>query len=261
MEVIVFIKQVPSNDNLRVDREKGTLIREGVPSIMNPPDKNAVEEAIKLKEKFGGNVTVVTMGLPQSKEILTESIAMGADQGILVSDRPFGGSDTLATATILAAAVKKIGKFDVILCGMESSDGATGQIPSKLAEILDVPALTCADFLEISKDTAIITRINGSFKEKIQCTLPFVCSVVTRINTPRTPTYKDKKNAKESVIIEFSNKELNLNEADIGANGSPTKVAGSYLAPERKKGIIISGLDEKDAGKNLIRELLSEKII
>ncbi|MDR3258135.1 MAG: electron transfer flavoprotein subunit beta/FixA family protein [Fusobacteriaceae bacterium] len=261
MEVIVFIKQVPSNENLKVDREKGMLVREGVPSIMNTPDKNAVEEAIKLKEKFGGNVTVVTMGLPQAKEILSEAIAMGADQGILVSDRSFGGSDTLATATILAGAAKKIGKFDVILCGMEASDGATGQIPSKLAEILDIPALTCAEFLEITKDTATIIRTNESFKEKIQCKLPLVCSVSTKINIPRIPSEEDRKNAEKSVFLEFSNKELNLNEADIGANGSPTKVAGSYLTPERKKGIIIKGSDEKDAGKKLIIELLSEKII
>ncbi|MDR1834757.1 MAG: electron transfer flavoprotein subunit beta/FixA family protein, partial [Fusobacteriaceae bacterium] len=196
MNILVFVKQVPENDKITIDREKGTLVREGVPSIMNIPDKNAVEEALRLKEKNGGTVTLVTMGLPQAKDILTEGIAMGAEAGVLLTDRAFGGADTLATARVLAGAARYLGEFDLIFCGVQSSDGSTGQIASKVAEILGLPALTAADAMTVDGNEVLITRRNGLRCEKIKSALPLVCSVTTKINEPRQPGMKDRIAAK-----------------------------------------------------------------
>ncbi|HKL42959.1 MAG TPA: electron transfer flavoprotein subunit beta/FixA family protein, partial [Clostridia bacterium] len=138
MNIIVCIKQVPNTNEVKIDPKKGTLIREGVPSIINPEDKHGLEEAIRLKEKVGGKVTVLTMGPPQAKVALKEALAMGADEAILVSDRAFAGSDTLATSYVLSKAIEKIGVFDIIFCGRQAIDGDTAQVGPQIAENLQI---------------------------------------------------------------------------------------------------------------------------
>ena len=163
MEIVCLIKQVPDTTDVKIDPKTGTLIREGVPSIINPDDKNALEEALVLKERFGGKVTVVSMGPPQAEEALREAYAMGADDCILLCDRAFAGADTLATSYTLATAVKNIGKFDIVVCGRQAIDGDTAQIGPQVAEILGLPQITYVKNLEIDgkKVTAHRTLEDG----------------------------------------------------------------------------------------------------
>ncbi|MDR1832306.1 MAG: electron transfer flavoprotein subunit beta/FixA family protein [Fusobacteriaceae bacterium] len=261
MTIFVFIKQVPENNKITIDRTTGNLVREGVPAVMNAPDRNAVELAVSLKERLGGTVTLFTMGLPQAKDILTEGIAMGADRGILLTDRAFGGADTLATAEVLAGAARHYGPFDLILCGSQSSDGSTGQIAAKLAELLDLPALTFADGFSLTENTVVIKRRIGLFTETVESTLPLVASLTTKVNEPREAGTAAKFKAKKVLLEEVGNALLQLQPERIGAAGSPTKVAGSFATPERKKGISIKGANAREMGQNLVRELLAEKLI
>ena len=138
MKIVVCIKQVPDTNEVKINQETGTLIRDGVKSIMNPDDKNALESALQLKDKYGASVSVLSMGPPQAKEILREALSMGADEVFLISDRKFGGSDTWATATIIASAIEKVGDYDIILCGRQAIDGDTAQVGPEIAEFLDI---------------------------------------------------------------------------------------------------------------------------
>src|SRR6056297_2306180 len=149
MNIVVCVKQVPDTNEVKIDEEKGTLIREGVESIINPEDRIAVEEAVRLKEKFGGKVTVISMGPPQAKNALLEAYAMGADECILLSDRAFAGSDTWATSYTLAQGIKQAGKFDLIFCGRQAIDGDTAQVGPQIAEKLGIPQITYVKGLEI----------------------------------------------------------------------------------------------------------------
>ncbi|MBU2699573.1 electron transfer flavoprotein alpha/beta subunit, partial [Sporomusaceae bacterium BoRhaA] len=150
MEMVVCVKQVPDTTEVKIDPVTNTLVRQGVPSIVNPFDKNALEAALQLKEKNGGKVTVVSMGPPQAKDALKECLAMGADEAYLVSDRAFGGADTLATSYTLAAALKKLGKFDLILCGKQAIDGDTAQVGPEMAEHLGIAQITCCSKFEVT---------------------------------------------------------------------------------------------------------------
>lgn len=150
MNIIVCIKQVPNTNEVKINQETGTLIREGVESIINPDDKNAIEEALSLKAQTGGTVTIVSMGPPQAKGALKEALAMGADEAYLLSDRAFGGSDTWATATIIAAALEKIGNYDIVFCGRQAIDGDTAQVGPEIAEFLNIPQITYAKNVTVS---------------------------------------------------------------------------------------------------------------
>ncbi|MDF2634543.1 MAG: Electron transfer flavoprotein alpha/beta-subunit, partial [Pelosinus sp.] len=158
MEVLVCIKQVPDTAEVKIDPVTNTLIRQGVPSIVNPFDKNALEAALQLKDKHGGKVTVISMGPPQAKDALKECLAMGADRAILVSDRAFGGSDTLATSYTLAAAIRKIGTYDIIFCGKQAIDGDTAQVGPEIAEHLEIAQITYVAKIEVDGDTVSVER-------------------------------------------------------------------------------------------------------
>jgi len=159
MKIIVTVKQVPDNTQLKIYPKTNSLVREGAPSILNPEDRNAVETALMLKEKYDGTVTALTMGPPQAEEVLEEIIAMGVDDGILLSDRAFAGSDTLITAFTLSRAVMKIGKFDLIICGRQAIDGDTAQVGPQLAGFLDLPQVTYLEDILIDKEDALIKRV------------------------------------------------------------------------------------------------------
>ena len=191
MNIIVCIKQVPNTTDVKIDPVKNTLIREGVESIINPFDMYAIEEAVRLKERFGGKVTVISMGPPQAEAALKEAISIGCDEAILISDRKFAGSDTWATSYTLSCAIKKIGVFDIILCGKQASDGDTAQVGPGISTHLNIPQVTYVKKIEEIKDNkARVERMTEEGYDIVETPIPCLFTVVKEINTPRLPSLK-----------------------------------------------------------------------
>ncbi len=242
MNIIICIKQVPETTEVRINPETNTLIREGVKSIINPFDMYAIEEGVRLKEKFGGKVTVVTMGPPQADVALREAISLGADEGILICDRAFAGSDTWATSYTLSGAIRKIGQFDLILCGKQASDGDTAQVGPGISTHLNIPQVTYVKKIEEIKDKSMrVERMMEEGFEIIETPLPALLTVVKEINEPRLPSLKGMMRAKQAKITLWTQKELNLDPQQIGLCGSPTQVVKIFTPPARKGGEIIKG--------------------
>ena len=242
MNIIVCIKQVPDTANVKIDPETNTLIREGVESIINPFDMYAIEEAVKTKEKMGGKVTAVTMGPPQAEAALREAISMGVDEATLVSDRAFAGSDTWATSYTLAAAIKKLGKFDIIFCGKQAADGDTAQVGPGISMHLDIPQVTYVKKIEELKEgSARVERMTEEGYEVVDTPLPVLFTVVKEINEPRIPSLKGKMRAKKAEIKVLAAKDLDTNEKFLGLNGSPTQVVKIFTPPPREGGQMLSG--------------------
>ncbi len=261
MNIIVCIKQVPNTNEVKIDPKKGTLIREGVPSIINPEDKHGLEEALRLKEKVGGKVTVLTMGPPQAEVALKEALAMGADEAILVSDRAFAGSDTLATSYVLSKAIEKIGDFDIIFCGRQAIDGDTAQVGPQIAENLGISQVTYATKFEMKGDLIEIRRALEDGYSVIETKLPVLVTVLEKINKPRYPSIKGVVNAfSKSEIKVFSANDLSLDEDRLGLDGSPTKVMKSFVPTHEKMGEILDGTPEEKVSK-LINILKDVKIV
>ncbi|MFC1508541.1 electron transfer flavoprotein subunit beta/FixA family protein [Candidatus Omnitrophota bacterium] len=264
MNIIVCIKQVPDTTEVRIDPETNTLVRSGVACIINPFDMYAIEEGIRLKEKFGGKVIVITMGPPQAEEALKESIALGVDEAILVSDRAFAGSDTWATSYTLTRAIHKIGNSDLIICGKQAIDGDTEQVGPGISAHLDIPQITYVKKIEevsISGDNKKIKaeRMTEEGFEIIESPLPCVITVVKEINEPRLPSLKGKMRAKKAEIKKWGAKDLDVDPALIGLNGSPTKVVRIFTPPPRKGGQILKG-DPKEISEKLVG-LLKEDVL
>src|SRR3989338_5448279 len=236
MNIIVCIKQVPDTAEVRINPETNTLVREGVPSIVNPFDENAVEAALKLKETHGGKITVITMGPPQAAEALKICIAMGADEVFLVSDRAFAGSDTWATSYTLSRAIKKIGDFDLILCGKQAIDGDTAQVGPGIAEWLGIPQVTFAIKIEISNKIARVERLLEENNEVVTCPLPAVITVVKQINEPRLPSLKGMMRAKKAEVKTLSAQAIGAKEKNTGLKGSPTQVVKIFTPPPKGNG-------------------------
>ncbi|HEY3423876.1 MAG TPA: electron transfer flavoprotein subunit beta/FixA family protein, partial [Negativicutes bacterium] len=190
MEIVVCVKQVPDTTEVKIDPQTNTLIRQGVPSIVNPFDKNAVEAALQLREKHGGKVTIISMGPPQTKDALKECLAMGADEAILMSDRAFGGADTLATSHTLAAGIRKLGQVDMIICGKQAIDGDTAQVGPEIAEHLNIPQVTYVAKVEVEGNVVRVEREQEDGYEIIETSTPVLLTVVKSINEPRYPTVK-----------------------------------------------------------------------
>lgn len=262
MDIIVCIKQVPDTAEVKINPETNTLIREGVPSIVNPFDENAVEAALQLKEKHGGKVTVLTMGPPQAAEALKTTVAMGADEVVLVSDRAFAGSDTWATSYTLSQAIKKIGKYDLILCGKQAIDGDTAQVGPGIAEWLDIPQVTFAVKIEAdpAAKKAKVERMLEEVNEIVEVPLPCVVTAVKQMNTPRLPSLKGLMRAKKAEIKTLTAKDIEADPANLGLNGSPTSVVKIFTPPAKGGGAILSGETEEIAN-NLIGKLKDRKLI
>jgi electron transfer flavoprotein beta subunit len=242
MNIIVCIKQVPNTADVKIDPKTNTLIREGVESIINPFDTYAIEEAVRLKEKFGGNATVISMGPPQAEAALREAISLGCDEAILISDRAFAGSDTWATSYTLSQAIKKIGAFDLILCGKQASDGDTAQVGPGIATHLDIPQITYVKKIEEIKDArARVERLVEEGYEVVETSMPCLFTVVKEINTPRLPSLKGKMRAKSAQVIKWGAGDLNCDPKQIGLDGSPTKVVRIFNPPPRKGGVKLTG--------------------
>jgi electron transfer flavoprotein beta subunit len=242
MRYIVCVKQVPETTDVRINPETNTLMREGVVSIINPFDMYAIEEALRLKAKTGGTVTVISMGPPQAEAAIREAIAMGADDGILVSDRAFAGSDTWATSYTLAMAIRKIGDFSVVLCGKQASDGDTAQVGPGIAVHLDLPQITYVRKIEEIDDKKIVAeRLMENGYEVIEAPLPCVLTVIKEINEPRLPSLKGKMASKKAVIPTWKAADLNCDPKGIGLEGSPTKVVKIFTPPPRSGGQMLKG--------------------
>jgi electron transfer flavoprotein beta subunit len=248
MKIVVCIKQVPDTKDVRIDPETGTLIREGVPSIVNPFDLYAIETALQLKEKLGGGVTAISMGPPQAVEALREVISMGVDEGILISDRAFAGSDTLATSYALSKAIEKIGDVDLIITGKQAIDGDTAQVGPGIAVNMERPFVAFLGKIEDATDKTIrAARLMENGHDIIEVDLPAVISVVKEIGEPRLPTIRGKMRARKWDATRWTAKDLDLDEARCGLSGSPTQVAKIFTPKVRKKGEMIEAESAKEA--------------
>lgn len=228
MDIIVCIKQVPDVTEVSWDPQTGSLIRKGVPSIINPNDKNAIEAALQLKEAHGGEVIVLSMGPSQVEEALREALGMGADRAIQLTDKQFAGSDTWATSYTLGLAIKKIANWDLILCGKEAIDGMTAQVGPQLAEFLNIPQLTYAVDIELAENRVRIKQKLGDLRRLLEAPLPALITVEKEINIPRVAPMDTIIEAYSKEIAIWNPEDLNGDEANFGLKGSPTKLRKVY---------------------------------
>lgn len=249
MNLVVCIKQVPETTEVRVDPKTNALIREGIKSIVNPVDENAIEAALQLRDQHGGEVTVITMGPPQAEEALRQALAMGADEAILLSDPASRGSDTLATSYALALMVRKIGDVDLILCGKQAIDGDTGQVGPGLAERLGLPQVTFAIGLELADGKLRARRVLDDFFEVVEAKLPAVVTVVKQINDPRHPSMKNVLKAKRAEIAKWTLADLDADPKQAGFDGSPTQVTRVWPPEKRGGGKRLEGETDEVVGE------------
>lgn len=261
MKIIVCIKQVPESASVKIDPNTHTLIRQGIKSIINPFDMNAIEAALQLKESQSGQVVVISMGPPQAEEALREAISLGVDEAILLSDRAFAGADTLATSYTLSMGIKKIGKFDMIICGKQAIDGDTAQVGPELAEILNIPQVCWVKkIVEIKNQTIVVERALEDGYEVVETQLPALLTVVKEINEPRLPSLRGKLNAKKKEISIWGAQKLGISPDEVGLAGSATQVIRTFTPPPRKDRKILQG-EVKDVLKELVCELKQRKIV
>ncbi|MBM3132788.1 MAG: electron transfer flavoprotein subunit beta/FixA family protein [Chloroflexi bacterium] len=261
MNIVVSIKQVPNTTEVKINKETNTLVREGVQSIINPFDTYAIEEGVRLKERFGGKVTVITMGPPQAEAALKESIELGADEGILISDRAFAGSDTLSTSYVLSKAIAKIGEFDLVITGKQTMDGDTGQVGPGIAERLGVPFVAYVSKVEeIKNGTMRAARMIDEGHERVEAPLPCVMSVAKEINVPRIPSLRGKMKAKSAKIPVWSARDIGAEESRVGVAGSPTWVAQIFSPKRERKSEMLDGTSQ-DKVARLCEKLGEMKVI
>ncbi len=260
MRIIVCVKQVPDPEQAKMDKEKGTVVREGVPLIINPFDLYAVEEALRIKERLGDvEVVAISMGPPQAEEALREVIAMGVDTAYLISDRAFAGADTLATSYTLSRAIEWIGDYDLIICGKQAIDGDTAQVGPGIAAHLDLPQITYVRKIEEIKEGYIrAERMVEDGYYVVEAPLPCVITVVKEINEPRLPTLKGKLRAKKAEIPVLTPDRINADPDKIGVSGSPTEVIEIYSPEIKKEGRIYQAEEIEKAVEDMI-EILKKK--
>lgn len=261
LDLVICVKQVPDVSELRVDPVTHTLIREGVPSILNPYDSIAVEAALQLKEKWGGHMTVVSMGPPQARTALEECIAMGADEAILLSDRAFAAADTWATAYALSQIIQR-SHFDLLLCGKKAIDAETGQVGPQLAEFLGVPHVTYVRGLDVVDGgrKLRVSREREDGLEVIECSLPALVTVTKDLNEPRSPTLRGILKAKKTPIKIINSVELGGDPEHYGLRGSPTIVAKVFPPPPRSGGMLLRGTAE-EVTRNVVELLLKRRLL
>ena len=256
MKIIVLVKQVPDMEKVRFDREKGRIDRSSAGTEINPFDLNALETALQIGEKTNAHITALSMGPPQAEDALRESIARGAHEGILLTDAKFGGSDVKATSSILSAAIKKIGEYDLIIAGIQTVDGDTGQVGPETAGHLGIPHISNAERIVncSEKSIEVVSSVWESLYLK-RSTYPLLITVTKDVNVPRLPSFKNKMTARKAEIIKWSYEDLKnlLNEEKIGAKGSPTKVKRIEVPPVWKR----EGILYKDSDEKAISDILS----
>ncbi len=260
MNIIVCIKQVPYTAEIRINPETNTLMREGVPSIINPFDLHAIEAAIRIREETGGKVTALTMGPPQAETALREAVSMGVDEVVLLSDRAFAGSDTWATSYTLAKAIKKLGA-DVVFCGKQAIDGDTAQVGPETAEFLNIPHVSYIRKIEEVSGTSIrVQRMMDEGYDVVESSLPVLLTVVKELNQPRMPSLRGKMAAKKAEIKKMGMADIEAEEDNLGLKGSPTQVKNIFAPETKAERKMIEGTAEEQVDK-LVKELRGIKCL
>lgn len=267
MEILVCVKQVPDTAEVKIDPEKHTVIRAGVPNIFNPFDQNALEAALQLKDSQGARVTLLSMGPPQAEDVLREGLAMGADDAYLLTDRKVGGSDTLATGYCLAQAVRKVAElqgieqFDMVLCGKQAIDGDTAQVGPQIATELGIPQITYAAEINVDGTMVRVKQQNEEGYIVTEAQFPVLITAVKELNEPRFPTIRGTMKAKKREIPHLSADDIKVDETKIGLKGSPTMVRKIFTPPQRTQGLVIKEEDPNAAVSVLMEKLTAQKII
>ncbi len=268
MLVVACIKQVPDTTQVKIDPVTGTLIREGVPFIMNPFDTHALEESLRLKDKYGFRVAVISMGPPNTVVTLKKAIALGADEAVLLSDRVFGGADTLATSRVLAEAIRRLSQKEevaLVICGKQTIDGDTAQVGPGIATRLRYAQLTLVDQIQkvdVQTKRIVVRRKLEGRHEIVEAPLPALLTVLREINKPRYPTVPMRLMSETAEVMVWDNKVMHLDESSIGLKGSPTQVRRIF-SPERTKGEIVGdGVNKpEEAARLLVARLVQKDII
>ncbi len=242
MKILVCVKQVPDTNEVRIDPVKGTLIREGVPSILNPDDANALEAALRIKDKDPGTtVAVISMGPPQASYMLRECLAMGADEAYLLSDREFGGADTCATSTTLAAGIRKVGDVDLVFAGRQAIDGDTAQVGPQLAQRLGLPVVTYVQDIRLEDGKAVVQRQMEDGYEVVEVKTPCLLTAVKELNEPRYMTVFRIVDTANQEIVVWNHEDVGLDPQECGLSASPTQVFRSFTPEPKGKGEMLSG--------------------
>lgn len=244
MKVIVCVKQVPDTTEVKIDPEKGTLIREGVPSILNPDDANALEAALRLKDKYEDvEITVLTMGIPAATVMLRECLAMGADKAVFLTDRPFAGADTWATSNTLASAIRQMGDYDIIFAGRQAIDGDTAQVGPQIAERLGIPQVTYVMDFDCDQAAGKVTvkrQLEDGY-EVIEASTPILLTAVNKLNEPRHMSVAGVMKAYETEITTWTLADLDVAADQVGRKASPTQVFRSFVPEVNKEVNMLSG--------------------
>lgn len=260
MNIVVCIKQVPDTTEVKIDPKTGTLIREGVPSIMNPDDKGGLELALRMKDEFGAKVTVITMGLPQAEAILRESLAMGADRAILLTDRRLGGADTLATSYALSGALRELG-YDLVITGRQAIDGDTAQVGPELAEHLDIPQVTYLEDCKFdgNKTLTIKKQLEDGY-QMVQVEMPCLVSVLASSYKPRYMSVSGIVECFDKEIETWTVDNIKVEEEKLGKKGSPTNVKKSFAKAVKGQGEVFE-VETEEAVEIIINKLKEKHII
>ena len=246
MNIVVCLKQVPGTAQVKIDPSTNTLIRQGIENIINPFDNYAIEEGVRLRERFGGKVTAISMGPPQAEAALREAISLGVDDGILLSDPAFAGADTWATSYTLSGAIRKMGQYDLVICGRQTMDGDTGQVGPQLAEMLDVPFVAYVSVIEEIADGKMhVRRMVEDGYEVMESPLPAVLTVVKEINTPRLPSLRGKAKSKSAEIPTWSAEDIGVDPDKAGIPGSPTRVVKIFFPQRTRKSEMLQGSSQE----------------
>ena len=263
MRVICCLKQVPDTTEIKIDPVKGTLIREGVPSIMNPDDKAGLEVALQLKDKYGAEVVVLSMGPMQATEIIREAFAMGADRGILLSDFKFAGADTLATSSALAGAIRKLEPYDIIIMGRQAIDGDTAQVGPETAELLDLPQVSYVKSLEYKEDgTCLVTRKVEDRSYVLRVKTPVVLTVLGEEVEPRYMSVAGILKAFREMEVEiWSADKIDVDVTTLGLKGSPTQVKQSFGKQLKAAGHTYDNVSAAEGAKLILEALIDKDLL
>ncbi len=257
MNTIVLVKQVPDTTEVKTDPKTGSLIREGLESIINPDDRHAIEAALRIKAEQGGKVTAISMGPPQSIDAVSEAMGMGVDKGVLLSDKAFAGADTWATSFTLGKAIEKLGGYDLILCGRQAIDGDTAQIGPQVADYLGLPQVTYVFDIEKIKATHLIVkrRLEEGY-ERVRCALPALLTVIGELNRPRHPMIGSLLDAcRDKAPIRIWNAaDIGVKTGEVGLEGSLTHVIRTFAPKFKRQGEILEG-NAQEVVRLLLRKL------
>jgi electron transfer flavoprotein beta subunit len=259
MKIVVCVKQVPDTNEVRIDPVKGTLIRDGVPSIINPDDKHALEAALRLKDEYGAHVTVLTMGPPQAEKALDEAKAMGVDEAVLITDRKFAGADTLATSNALAGAIRKL-DYDIVLAGRQAIDGDTAQVGSQVAEHLGLPQVTYVEGIEVNGAVLNVRKALEDGYELLEVKTPCVLTAIDTLNKPRYMDMGSIFNPEKTPVQVWNADMIDVDHSVLGLKGSPTKVRKSMTKEPKGQGEVIE-MPVKDAASYAVSKLVEKHLI